>query len=310
MSTYVGIDGGKSGLRVLVQSPDGRLYGEGPGFAYGRDDVASIVTAVGEAVRPLDLPTAIAGVCAGLTGVPGDARMRQRVRQGIEDVLGAPALLVEDVVIAHAGALGGAGAVACVGTGVTVLALSGSQRTGRIDGWGPIIGDRGSAYAIGQRGLQAAAAALDGAGPATRLSEAFVEELGGAGLHDVQDFYRDASPVARTAAFAAAVVADADRGDPVAREICLAAADDLARSVEAAGERAKLADHERIASYAGRLLDSGTILLQAFRARLTSSGWEVVRPRGGSLDGGVALAHSPHPTYHAILESWKDTEEC
>ena len=40
----------------------------------------------------------------------------------------------------------------------------------RVDGWGPLLGDDGSGYDIGTRGLRAAFAAYDGRGPETLLA--------------------------------------------------------------------------------------------------------------------------------------------
>lgn len=310
MTTYVSIDGGKSGLRALAAGPDGRRTGDGPGFTYGGDDVTTILDAVRGAVRTLELPPQVDGVCAGLTGVPADPALRRQVREGLEAMLGGPAVLVEDVVTAHAGALGAPGVVTCAGTGVTVLAVSASGRTGRIDGWGPVLGDRGSAHAIGQHGLRAAASALDGSGPPTALTEALADTLGGLDLHTVQEFYRAGSLVARTAAFAVAVVAAADAGDEVAGTICAGAADDLVRSVVAAGARAGLTDDAHVVSHSGRLFGSGDALLQCFTTGLDAHGWRLVPPRGDALEGGLALLTDRRSLYETTLASWKDTPEC
>ena len=105
---------------------------------------------------------------AGLTTVPGDPAQLRLLARGLEKLFGGPALVVEDGLLAHAGALAGAGTVICAGTGTTVLGIGASGRRVKVDGWGPVLGDRGSAYAVGLAGMRAATAALDGTGPATR----------------------------------------------------------------------------------------------------------------------------------------------
>jgi len=48
----------------------------------------------------------------------------------------------------------------------------------KVGGWGPVYGDEGSAYRIGQMSLRAAAREYDGRGPATALKEALLGALG------------------------------------------------------------------------------------------------------------------------------------
>src|SRR2546427_337903 len=47
-------------------------------------------------------------------------------------------------------------------TGALTLATDGSGRHARVDGWGYLVGDLGSGYWIGRRGIEAALRALDG----------------------------------------------------------------------------------------------------------------------------------------------------
>ncbi|MGP3931694.1 N-acetylglucosamine kinase [Nonomuraea sp. KM88] len=295
----ISIDGGKSELRLLVSTGRDRQYGVGPGMSYepGEDGVARILGSVRAAAEAVRLPAEAAGVAAGLTGVPGDPAARRRLVSLLEEFFGCPALVVEDSLLAHAGALEGAGTVLCVGTGTTVLAVGDSGRSVRIDGWGPLLGDRGSAHAIGLAGLRAATAAHDGVGPATELADRLVAELGGTDLAGLQRFYRDAALVARTAAFARAVLEAAER-DAVARGICVEAAEALAAAAAAAVSR--LPDAGRRVSYNGRLLAPGNLLHTALVASLSGRGLDLAAPLATSLEGGLTLLRSQEP-YRGLL---------
>jgi glucosamine kinase len=312
MTTLVSIDGGKSGLRVRVAGDGGIGEAEGPGFTYGpgEEDIRSFTHAVRTAVRPLNLPPRVDGVCAGLTGVPGDAAMRRRLNDELAALLCGPVLLVPDAVPAHAGALASAGTVVCAGTGTTVLALRHDGHYAQVDGWGPLIGDRGSGYELGRAGVRAAAAALDSTGPPSALVEAFVAELGGTSLRRVQDFYRAEGLVARTAAFAVQVVAAADAGDSVSAELCRATAHALAASVAAARRRAGLGEDETLVSYSGRLLGLGPALATPFRDAVEAQGLTVVPPRDGPLAGGIRLLEADGDVYARLIDGWKDGREC
>jgi glucosamine kinase len=297
--TVVCVDGGKSELRLLVTDGVRREYGVGPGLTYHphKDGVARILDSVKYAAAGLLRPPAPAAVVAGLTTVPGDPVQLRLLTRGLEELFGGPALVVEDGLLAHAGALAGAGTVICAGTGTTVLGIGASGRRVKVDGWGPVLGDRGSAYAVGLAGMRAATAALDGTGPATPLADLLTRELGGTDLPSLQAFYRDAEPVARIAGFARAVLESADRDD-VARAICDEAAEHLAAA--AAKAVARLPDAGGRVSWSGRLLEPGKVLHTRLAAALAGRGLTLLPPVAGPLEGGTVLLRQEEP-YRSLL---------
>ncbi|MGS2617896.1 N-acetylglucosamine kinase [Micromonospora sp. LZ34] len=297
MTSTITIDGGKSELRLLLHTPAGRQLGVGPGFSYqpAENGVDRILAAIRGAAATISLPAEVVGVVAGLTGVPGDHAERQRLTRAIERLLNGPAVVVEDSVLAHAGALGAAGVVLCVGTGTTVLAVAADGRHARLDGWGPHLGDRGSAYAIGLAGMRAAATSYDQIGPKTVLVDRLVAALGGNNLASLQRYYRDPEIIPRTAAFAREVLDAAAQDDRVASHICATAAADLADGAEAATARLRLSEAERRVSYSGRLLAPGNVLYQALSAELDARRLPLVSPRAEPLDGGPVLLRGTGP---------------
>ncbi|MEQ4209482.1 BadF/BadG/BcrA/BcrD ATPase family protein [Actinopolymorpha sp. B9G3] len=308
--TFISIDGGKSQLRLLVAAGDHRQVGVGAGMVYqpGEDGVDRIVAAIREAAAAIELPTHVTGVVAGLTGVPGDIGLRRQLTRRLEVLLRGPALVVEDVYLAHAGALNGPGTVLCVGTGTNVLAVGATGGYTSLDGWGPILGDRGSGYAIGLAGLRAAAAALDGVGRRTALTENFPDTVGGTDLASLQQFYRDPQLAARVSSFARFVVDAADRDD-VAHAICEAAVEDLVAVAEAAATRQP--DAGRLVSHSGRLVGSGEFLRRRLGDELGARGLELVEPMSSPLEGGLTLMRGgwPYASVVAYLRERTDVFE-
>ncbi len=305
METYAAVDGGKSALRLAVGGPEGIRYAEAPGFGYapGQDDVATIVESVRQAAGQL-APLEVDRVCAGLTGAPGDPDELDRLRRALAAVFGAGEVaVVPDVFLAHAGAVDGPGVVVCAGTGTAVLALGTSGRTAALDAWGPVIGDRGSGWSVGMAGLRAAAAAIDGVGPATSLADRMGMALGGTDLVVLQSLYSDPRLTARVAGFAEDVAAAAQAGDEVACRIWRDAAVELARTAIAAANQAGLAGAEARVSWAGRLFNAGDLVLEPFRAEVSRAGLVVSEPRGDALDGGLRLAAAgPDSIYQKLLD--------
>jgi len=140
--------------------------------------------------------------------------------------------LVEDGILAHAAALGGAGNHVSVGTGVIGCGMDASGTWFRKDGWGPDLGDRGSAAWLGREGLTAALRAADRAGPPTVLQAAAAEHLGGLDHAAAARLAARIDRVAAVAAFARAVCAAAP-DDEVARVLVASAADQVAATAAA-----------------------------------------------------------------------------
>lgn len=297
--TLVSIDGGKSELRLLVATGQRRQTGTGPGMRYlpGEDGVDRIVDGVRQAAATVELPATVAGVVAGLTGLPGDPALRELLTRRLADLFGGPALVVKDVYLAHAGALNGPGTVLCVGTGTHALAVGDGGEHTTLDGWGPTLGDRGSAYAIGLAGLRAASAALDGVGRDTALTEQFGEAVGGTDLASLQRFYRDPRIVALVADFAREVLRAAGRDD-VATAICQAAASDLADLATAAVTRRP--DAGRLVAHSGRLVASSARFRRELADQLGARDLELVEPKGSPLEGGLTLLRG-EPPYTSVV---------
>lgn len=289
------VDGGKSQVRLVIEGPQDRWSATGPGFNYrpGSDDVTAIVASVVAAKAACGYQGRVDSVCVGLTGAPAAAGLRHRLITSLTGMFGGTVRLVNDGVLAHAGALDRPGVVICAGTGVVAFAVASDGQWARTDGWGYLLGDRGSGFAIGRAGLAAALAAVDGAAPPTGLTEAAAAHLGGLDVAAMQELLHDNDIPARIASFAVAVNRHAAVGDTVAREIIHRAAADLAHTAAAAARAVGLPADGTEVSYAGRLLHVGDPLLACLTEALSTLELQFVPPKGDALSGGLALARHP-----------------
>jgi N-acetylglucosamine kinase-like BadF-type ATPase len=178
-----------------------------------------------------------------------------------------------DMVIAHAGALQlKSGVIALAGTGSVVLGIGASGQRVKVGGWGPIYGDEGSAYRIGQMALRAAAMAYDGRGPETLLTQRLLLSLGLAEFREtVTRVYVDGMAPREIAALSRVAYEVAQDGDEVARSIFFRAAQELAESVEAAIRQLGLNQSEVSVSYQGSVLESCLLLRERFVETLERS---------------------------------------
>jgi N-acetylglucosamine kinase-like BadF-type ATPase len=303
MGRLLVIDGGRSRCRVAVIGPDGSREGSGEGRGLPTTDgVPALVQAVGEAVALCEInPETIDAACAGLAGLLGGAAQAPEVAERLARLLGLErVVLTGDVVAAYAGALGDQpGVVVAAGTGAVALGVAADSAgargdTGhwvRTDGWGHLLGDAGSGYWIGRRGLEEALRAADGRGGSAVLA-GLAENLVGPLDTIPQRVAAAASPAAVVAAFALPVADAARRGDAAARAIWTEAAGELATSAVACAHRLFPSGAAVPISWAGGLFEAQDLLLGPFLERLSELAPDAIPtpPRGDALDGAVLLA--------------------
>lgn len=298
MDIMLAIDGGGSRTRCYAITRDGDLLGAGESGASNHLLVgidlarASLDEAICAALHGAqldardDLPISV-----GLAGVDYDGCGAEEMSQVFRDLGFSQAVVNGDMVIAHAGALGGEpGVVALSGTGSAILGIGADGARVKVGGWGPIFGDEGSAYRIAQHALIAAARAYDGRGPQTELLPALVRALGLSEFTEtVACIYTGRMEAREIAALSPVVHQTAEAGDRVARDIFLRAGEDLAEGVVAALSRLDL--ERRMVSYQGSVLTHCAIARERFSERLRQqlADVSVVSPRYAPVIGAYLL---------------------
>ena len=280
MRVVLAIDGGGSRTRCLAIDRDGRVLGRsesGPSnHLLVRSEIVrrSLAEGTDEALKSGGLNRdEVACVSAGLAGVDFDGAGAPEMQAVLND-LGFEHLVVNgDMIIAHAGALQlRPGVMALAGTGSVTLGIGIKGERVKVGGWGPVYGDEGSAYRIGEMALRAAARAYDGRGPATKLTDALLSTLG---LRDFREtitrVYVQAMEPREIASLSRVAYEIAEAGDPVARDLFLGAADELVESVEAAVRQLHLNMDQVLVSYQGSVLESCRLLHERFVAQLKRS---------------------------------------
>ncbi|MFO0867691.1 MAG: N-acetylmuramic acid 6-phosphate etherase, partial [Pirellulales bacterium] len=183
------------------------------------------------------------------------------------------------------------------GTGSLAWGRSPDGRTARCGGWGYLLGDEGSGYAVGAAALQAVLRAADGRGPSTLLTAPLlnhfqverVEALVGA-VYGAADFR------SRIAAASRCVVAVARQGDEVARKIVAQATAELAETVAALARQLDFRPGSYPLAVAGGLLDVDPTLVTAVEAQLAQRGMapQSLQQVPDPVAGAVRLAAQWH----------------
>jgi len=239
---------------------------------------------------PLPRP---ATVGAAVAGVASDEQGSRELAYRLSGYFSVPAAVTSDATSAHLGAFGSApGAAVIVGTGMVVFRFDDHGELHRADGWGPLLGDRGSGRWIGQEGFSAVLQALDG-GPATVLSD---PERLPVPVLELPGWLGSASnPYRAMGSFTPRVLDAAAEQDAVALDIVDRACGFVAQSVGralASGPATGPGDPSRRVALLGGVSES-PLFRERLTAALQATGAVVVPPQGNGLDG-AAYATRPH----------------
>jgi N-acetylmuramic acid 6-phosphate etherase len=264
----LGIDGGGTRTVAILAAPEPgggwRLLGRGeagpsnqqaigPAAALAALDAATAAAfaAAGKVRQP------VKAACLGLAGSgrPGDQEI---IRDWAARVALAPAVdVIEDAaLLLAAGTPDGWGVAVVAGTGSMAFARGPEGSTARSGGWGYLMGDEGSGYAVAAAGLKAVARAADGRGPATALTERLLAAHGLKRPEELVSVVYRGCDRAAVAALAPLVLETATAGDPTADEIVRAAAGELAAAAAAAARSLGLTSSLPVALAGGLLLSS------------------------------------------------------
>ncbi len=179
MGYSIGFDGGGTKTDCVILDDHGAVIGEGRGgpsnaLRSGFDSAfRSISDSAAEALRAARLHTGdVTGVCAGLAGAGRRNVVRRMMVFLSQEFTRATAYVTTDYEIALETAVGlGPGVVLIAGTGSAAYGRNAAGETAKSGGYGPWVGDEGSAFEIGRRAVASVARARDLDAPVTLLTE-------------------------------------------------------------------------------------------------------------------------------------------
>ena len=285
-----GIDGGGTHTRLELRTGDNRLLER-------REFGPFNLNAIGEAAFRQRLRQVFAA-CGGLTDcarlcVGGAGISNPDVGRILAEELDKAGFsgkwkLCGDQEIALRGAMDGPGLAVVAGTGSICFGKNVAGATARSGGYGHLIDDGGSGYALGRDVLSAAVRTLDGRSEDKTVLDAVLETLGtSAGSGIVSFVYGSTTDKAAIAGFAAIALALAEAGNTTASEILNRGAEELFDLVSAVQRRLGL-ENCPIALLGG-LLSQDNIYRRRVEEKLSRLG-PAIYPAHDALWGAAQMA--------------------
>jgi N-acetylglucosamine kinase-like BadF-type ATPase len=261
----LGIDGGgtKTACRLApLDDGSGMVLGRGtagpgnPRAAGFETAQANIDAAVAAAFADAKLPRAtVAAACLSLAGAGRASEQDQMAKWAESRSLATKIVVTDDCEPILAAAGEGLSKVALIaGTGSLCVGRTPDGRRARAGGWGYLLGDEGSGYAIGLAALRASVRAADGRGPATDILTALLQRLDATTPQQLVERVYAAAMTRERIATLADVPFDLATTDIVAGEIVERAASDLAEMVASVVQQLSLSANEFTFAQAGGAL--------------------------------------------------------
>jgi N-acetylglucosamine kinase-like BadF-type ATPase len=288
-SAVLALDAGQTGIRTMLINGDSRVEKHFDGLKTHIELFPQLIAVINSALA--DAPQSVT-VALGMTGLTDSQSKPQELLDSLDSKANAM-LLAHDSITGFLGSMGlSHGTVTAVGTGVVTLSV-GEKDMARVDGWGNLIGDAGSAYWIGRTALEAGMRAYDGRGEKTALLDLLTNNFS----HPENAYIElqtHPDKVAYIASFAKQVIELAET-DATAKSVVESAGAELAVSALAGARRTGNLDlAQPLFTWAGSVMKS-ELLRNAFGTAIKASAPNAIlqQPIGEPIDGVALLPSVP-----------------
>ena len=303
MKYLIGIDGGGTKTRCIAANFEGKSFYETTGgpsnfLVFGLDQVSeNLVNLLEDCIKNLkcefeDLAFVVLGTAGA--GRNDDA---ERLEQHFLDYANNKKAeiknfkVVSDARIALEGAFSGRpGSILISGTGSIMFGKDANGEVHRVGGFGRFIGDEGSGYSIGRKGLAALSKFYDGRGKRTMLSELVSNQFGIEGGEKlINAVYKNNFDIASAAQ---QVINAANENDEVCKKIVGEETDELITHISAMKEKLKQKTME--VSFTGSIITTDNFLSRQLHKKIKEKfdDVKVIEPEHQSVMGAVLIAKS------------------
>jgi len=284
-----GIDGGGTHTRIEIRDMENRLVRReefGP-FNLNSIGEAAFRVLLKEVFARCGGMAECARLCIGAAGVSNPNVSRILTEELEQAGFRGKWKLCGDQEIALRGAMDGPGIVVIAGTGSICFGKNAAGETARSGGFGHLIDDGGSGYALGRDVLGCAVRCFDGRISHSGILQAVCHRLGGGPETIVPFVYAPETDKAAIAQFSSIALEQAGQGDEEAWRILRREAEELAQLVAAVQTRLDMPGC-RIALLGG-LIASENPYRQAVAEKLADLG-SVVTAEHNALWGAAQMA--------------------
>lgn len=293
----MGIDGGGTKTELAIADEEGNILAKGYSGPSNWTTTPRMVTEENIIEGIESTLSQISGITLELI-IAGIAGVSKRENEAISFLsslgLSRRVVVTSDAHIALIGAvLGMEGIIVISGTGSICYGRRGNSEV-RSGGWGYLLGDEGSSYDVGKKGIIAALRSYDGRGEKTILLDILQEYIGALDMEAlVKIIYQHPKDI--ISGFAPKVVECAKRNDYISLRILQDASCELGLLGVSVARRLGYSSGDRFdLAYTGGFFNSGEMVLKGFveGIREVFPNCNIFRARSSPVVGAVILGKS------------------
>lgn len=270
----IGMDGGGTKTKVCVMDLEGSeidvVFGGGMNInGLGREGVLRNMAEIfAEIKNRCGDWSQLKALCIGAAGISNpelrEALMLSVKLAGIEV---NPVIFGDQHAALYGAHCQGKGIILIAGTGSICFGLDGKGKEARTGGWGYLIDDEGSGYALGRDVLSAIAQAEDGRIPPTCMRKPVFDQLGIDNINGMIKFiYADTTGKKEIAALAIHIMKAYEAGEEAAVASLEKAADKLADMVVPVVRKLKLEEGE--IAFCGSVITKNEVVIEKLKNNL------------------------------------------
>lgn len=242
MQYVIGIDGGGTKTQVILSDMKGRVvsnkqYGSTNPNAVSKRELIQTFQAIFHDLQ-LSVPDVlckVSSIFAGISGA-GSKQSASLVSEVIRFTLPSDVKVIvepDSVNALYAGTFGKPGIVQISGTGSITFGINENNQQGRVGGWGYLLGDEGSGYDLGRKGIMAVLHNEDGRGPSTMLKDLLFSYLQvTSGRELIDQIYHSSAPRMTIAQVSKLVFQAYEAGDVVVVNMVQHVAKEISHSIK------------------------------------------------------------------------------
>jgi N-acetylglucosamine kinase-like BadF-type ATPase len=279
MSYIIGIDGGGTKTHCLLTKLDGTIVNE----CYGGPSnfLVQGITPVAETLLKLitscceNSKVSLEEISIVLLGTTGAGRRSdaERLEQGFSDFLAVKNVKLKlfrvesDARIALEGAFSGKpGSILIAGTGSIMFGKDAQGNIHRVGGFGRFLGDEGSGYMLGKKGLVAVSKEFDGRGNKTLISQLVKEKFRiDSSEILITEIYKNNFDIASVAPI---VIQAAEKNDELALRVIEDETDELVLHISTMQK--KLNEELLLVSFIGGIITNKNIYSDTLRKKINT----------------------------------------
>ncbi|WP_026908836.1 N-acetylglucosamine kinase [Paucisalibacillus globulus] len=270
MNYVIGIDGGGTKTQVVLADLTGTIlmntvYGSTNPNAVSKEELKRIFHHIFQDVEK-KVPNSLNEMVSVFAGIAGAGIEATALH--IKEII-TPYFLPETKIkvvpdsinALYSGTFGKPGIVQISGTGSITYGINKRKEQGRVGGWGYLLGDEGSGYDVGRRGLQAALQFEDGRGPETMLLTMLYDSYQiNSGRELIDKIYHSDNPRLEISRNSKLVFEAFEKDDSVSRLILRNVADGISQSIRTLDQKLFKKDGKVDVILCGGLFSNTTIL--------------------------------------------------